>query len=191
MRHRCQRRSSFGLKPGPRLALIRNLVSSLVQHERIKTTRAKALEVRRHIEKAITMGKNGTLSSRRVLLSRWPHVDTVSKIIDILSIRFKERNGGYTRIIKLGQRAGDSAEMAYLEFVDYDPVQKKESEKIPVKKTEKKSEEELKKPSKTLTKKSKKDPMLLKGKEIFKLSKKRKKHLRKIKSYSRRINRNI
>ena len=89
MRHQLTKRSSFGLKPGPRQALIRGLLSSLVEHERIKTTRPRAWLVRRLVEKAITLGKNQNLSSRRVLLSRYPNRKTVSKIMDQLSVRFK------------------------------------------------------------------------------------------------------
>lgn len=103
-----------------RRALLRGLVSSLVSHERITTTVEKAKEVRRHVEKAITLGKKGDLATRRLLLSRFPHVDVVKKLVDDLAVRFKERPGGYTRVIRIGRRPGDTAEMAFLEFVDYD-----------------------------------------------------------------------
>lgn len=118
MRHRVVKHS-FGRKTGPRLALLRGLVDSLVQHERIKTTVPKAKELRRHVEKAITFGKKGTEHCRRNLESKYPNKDTVNKIVDDISVRFKERPGGYTRIIKLGSRPGDQAEMAYIELVDY------------------------------------------------------------------------
>ena len=111
--------SSFGRHRGPRKALIRGLVNSLVEQERIKTTLTKAKSVRPLIEKAITMGKKGDVHSRRLLLSRYPNKKTIDKIIKNLSPRFKDRQGGYTRIIKLGFRAGDQAPLAYLEFVDY------------------------------------------------------------------------
>ncbi len=123
MRHRRQSCSSFGLKPGPRKALIRGLVQSLITHERIKTTLPRAREARRFVEKAVTLGKAGGLPERRLLLSRLSHTDVVSKIMDQLSVRFKDRAGGFTRMIKIGQRTGDQAEMVYLEFVDYDPAQ--------------------------------------------------------------------
>lgn len=110
----------FGRAYGPRKALLRGLMTSLVEHGRITTTVAKAKEVRRHIEKAITVGKKGDTATRRVLMSRLPNVEIVNKIVDDLSKRFAARPGGYTRVIKIGRRPGDTAEMAFLEFVDYD-----------------------------------------------------------------------
>jgi len=118
MRHRVKTHS-FGRRPDARKALIRGLVDSLVEHGRICTTVPKAKEVRKHVEKAITYGKKGTVHARRVLASRYPNTNTVSTIVDDLSKRFVERPGGYTRIIKIGARAGDKAEMAFIEFVDY------------------------------------------------------------------------
>lgn len=120
MRHRAKV-SHFGRKSGPRKALIRGLVTSLVEHGRIKTTLAKAKELRRHVEKAVTMGKKQTLHSQRLLLSRYPNEKTVATIMKDLAPRFQDRPGGYTRILKLGNRPGDNAEMAYIEFVDYAP----------------------------------------------------------------------
>jgi large subunit ribosomal protein L17 len=110
----------FSRKFNARKALLRGLVVSLVEHERISTTVDKAKELRRHVEKAITLGKKGDLATRRLLLSRLPNEGTVEKIIADLSVRFKARPGGYTRIIKKGRRPGDTAEMAFVEFVDYD-----------------------------------------------------------------------
>ncbi|MES3038204.1 MAG: 50S ribosomal protein L17 [Bdellovibrionota bacterium] len=111
---------NFGRAFGPRRALVRGLVTSLVEHGRIKTTVEKAKEVKRHVEKAITVGKRGGVSAHRVLLSKYPNKDTVSTIVTDLSVRFKDRPGGYCRVIKLGPRPGDNAEMAYVEFVDFD-----------------------------------------------------------------------
>lgn len=119
MRHR-RRVKHFSRKQGPRVALIRGLVESLVEHGRIKTTVDKAKEARRHVERAITLGKKGTLAARRLILARYPQVKVMNSIVNDLSVRFKDRNGGYTRIIKLGKRPGDMAEMAFIEFVDYD-----------------------------------------------------------------------
>jgi large subunit ribosomal protein L17 len=110
----------FSRKPGARKALLRGLVESLVEHGRIKTTVDKAKEARRHVERAITLGKKGTVAARRLILSRYPQAEVVKTIVNDLSVRFKDRNGGYTRIIKLGKRPGDMAEMAFIEFVDYD-----------------------------------------------------------------------
>lgn len=119
MRHK-RKVKHFSRKSGPRKALLRGLVVALVENGRIKTTVEKAKEVRRHIEKAITLGKKGDLASRRLLLSRYPNTEAVKGIVDEIAPRFATRNGGYTRIIRVGRRAGDSAEMAFLEFVDYD-----------------------------------------------------------------------
>jgi large subunit ribosomal protein L17 len=112
---------SFSRRQGPRIALIRGLVYSLVENGRIKTTLAKAKEVRRHVEKAITLGKKGTLHSRRLLESRYPHPGVVEIMVTDLKERFQNRPGGYTRIVKIGRRPGDSSPVAFLEFVDYQP----------------------------------------------------------------------
>jgi len=125
MRHNA-RVSTFGRKTGPRKALIRGLVTSLVEHGRIKTTLAKAKELRRHAEKAVTLGKKQTLHAQRLLLSRYPNEKTVATIMKDLAPRFKTRDGGYTRILKLGGRPGDNAEMAFIEWVDYAPKAKTE-----------------------------------------------------------------
>lgn len=120
MRHNA-RVSTFGRKTGPRKALLRGLVTSLVEHGRIKTTLAKAKELRIHVEKAVTTGKKQSLHARRMLLARYPNDKTVATIMDDLAPRFKTRPGGYTRILKLGMRPGDCAEMAFIEFVDHSP----------------------------------------------------------------------
>lgn len=109
----------FDRKSGPRKALLRGLVISLVEHERITTTVDRAKETRRHVERAITVGKKGDLGATRLLMSRYPNKEAVTKIVKDLSPRFASRPGGYTRIIKIGRRPGDTAEMAFLEFVDY------------------------------------------------------------------------
>lgn len=115
-----RRNKNFSRKFNARKALLRGLVTSLVEHGRIATTVDKAKELRRHVEKAITLGKKDDLATRRLLLSRYPNQETVSTIVEDLSKRFKTRPGGYTRIIKIGRRPGDTAEMAFIEFVDYD-----------------------------------------------------------------------
>lgn len=130
----------FDRKSGPRKALLRGLVSSLVEHGRITTTVDRAKEVRRHVEKAITLGKKGDLATTRLLLSRYPNKDVVSAIVKDISPRFKTRPGGYTRIIKIGRRPGDTAEMAFLEFVDYDFESKGEVKEAKASKAEPKSE---------------------------------------------------
>lgn len=110
----------FSRKSGPRKALLRGLMNSLVEHGRIKTTVARAKEVRRHIEKAVTLGKKGDLNSIRLLAARLANKDQALELVKNISPRFKDRNGGYTRVIKIGRRPGDTAEMAFLEFVDFD-----------------------------------------------------------------------
>lgn len=117
MRHMAKRHS-FGRRTGAKAALFKGLVNSLVEHGRIHTTLAKAKEIRRHVEKAITLGKKGDIGTRRVLISRY-NQDTADKLITDVSKRFQKRPGGYTRILKTGLRAGDKAPMALIEFVDY------------------------------------------------------------------------
>lgn len=127
MRHRVVK-NTFGRKTGPRKALVKGLVTSLVERERIRTTLSKAKELRRHVERAITIGKSATLHARRILLKKYTNnAPMVSKIVDIISPRLKDRPGGYTRIIKLENRPGDNSEMAFIEFVDYDYSKKGEA----------------------------------------------------------------
>lgn len=121
MRHR-SKRHNFHRRPGPRVALIRGMVYSLVEHGRIKTTVARCKEVRRHVERAITVAKRGGLHARRLLLARLPNDNVVDLLTGDLQKRFAKRPGGYTRIVKLGARSGDQADMAFLEFVDYVPA---------------------------------------------------------------------
>ena len=117
MRH-ATRTQSFSRPYNQRVWLLRNLVVSLVEHERISTTLAKAKELRRWAEKAVTLGKRGSLADRRLLLSRIPNKVTVAKVFNELAPRFKDRNGGYTRIYKVARRPGDNAEMVLIEWVD-------------------------------------------------------------------------
>lgn len=123
MRHR-RRVKHFSRDKNARKALLRSLVSALVTNGRISTTVDKAKEVRRHVEKAITLGKKGNLASYRLIHSRYPSNDVAATIINDVAPRFKARSGGYTRIIKIGRRPGDTAEMAFLEFVDFDFAEK-------------------------------------------------------------------
>jgi len=110
---------TFSRETGHRKAMFRNLVVSLVEHGRIKTTVEKAKVLRKYADKAVTIGKEGGLHAHRLLMSRYPNKTTVSAIMKDIAPRFKDRSGGYTRIIKIGRRPGDSAEMAFIEFVDY------------------------------------------------------------------------
>ena len=97
-----------------------NLSNALIKHEQITTTLPKAKELKRFVEKIITLGKKGDLVSRRKTMSILQDEATTKKIFDTVSKRYKERNGGYTRIIKLGNRFGDNAPTAVIELVDRD-----------------------------------------------------------------------
>ena len=103
-----------------RKALFKNLAAALIEHEQITTTLPKAKDLRPVIEKMITIGKKGTLHARRQLISKLPKSADFKKIMTELPERYKERKGGYTRIIKKGYRYGDSAPLAIIEFVDRD-----------------------------------------------------------------------
>jgi large subunit ribosomal protein L17 len=111
----------LGRKSAHRKAMLRNMATSLVLHERIDTTLQKAKEVRSLVEQMITLGKRGDLHARRQADSFLFDDEAVSKVFGGLATRFKERNGGYTRILKRGFRVGDSADLATLEFVDFAP----------------------------------------------------------------------
>src|SRR5580765_7436381 len=122
-----------------RKALLANQVCSLIEHERIKTTLAKAKAVRPLAEKMVTLGKNGSLHARRTALAVLRQKNAVKKLFDNIAPRSTDRKGGYTRIIKLGQRKSDSAPVAFLEWVDAAPV----SDEKPVEeKSEKKAAKE-------------------------------------------------
>jgi large subunit ribosomal protein L17 len=111
-----------------RKALHRNMVTSLLRHERIKTTKTKALEIRRSAEKLITRAKIDSVHNRRLASARLFDEGIVAKLFTDIAVRMKERNGGYTRIIKLGERYGDAAEMVLLELVDYQFTAKDEKD---------------------------------------------------------------
>jgi len=107
----------FNRPSDQRKALYRSVVRELLLHGRIQTTVAKAKEIQGIAERMITCGKKGTVHDRRVALSRLPDKDVVAKVFDDLGKRYAERNGGYTRILKLGPRTGDGAPMALIELV--------------------------------------------------------------------------
>jgi large subunit ribosomal protein L17 len=119
MNHRKTGRK-LGRSVAHRKALFRNMVTSLLQHEQIRTTDAKAKELRGVTERMITLGKRGTLHARRQALETIRSKDVTSKLFDELAKRYSERPGGYTRVIKLGRRPGDAAEMSIIELVDRD-----------------------------------------------------------------------
>ena len=103
-----------------RKAMFMNMSNALIKHEQITTTLSKAKELRRFVEKIVTLGKKGDLLSRRKTVSILQDQKMSKKVFDILADRYKNRNGGYTRIIKLGNRFGDNAPTAVIEFVDRD-----------------------------------------------------------------------
>jgi large subunit ribosomal protein L17 len=105
-------------RAGHRRALIKNMVTSLFTYERITTTKSKALEVRRHAEKMVTRAKVDSVHNRREIAKTITQDDVLAKLFTVLGPRFEKRAGGYTRILKLGQRFGDAAEMVILEFVE-------------------------------------------------------------------------
>ena len=116
VRHRKKGRQ-LGRQTKHRGALFRNLVTSLLDHERIETTEAKAKEIRGFTDRMITLGKEGTLPARRRALGFLRSKTVVSKLFDDVAARFKDRPGGYTRIIKTRRRVGDAAEMVAIELV--------------------------------------------------------------------------
>ena len=104
-----------------RKAMFSNMAGSLIEHEQIKTTLPKAKELRPIVEKMITLAKRGDLHARRLATSKLKQDSYVKKLFDVLGPRYKERNGGYVRILKAGFRYGDMAAMAIIELVDRDP----------------------------------------------------------------------
>ena len=103
-----------------RIAMFRNMSASLIKHEQITTTLAKAKELRPYIEKLVTLAKRGGLSNRRLAMARLGDETQLKKLFDILAERYAGRAGGYTRVMKAGFRASDAAAMAVIEFVDRD-----------------------------------------------------------------------
>ena len=110
----------LGRSSAHRQALLSNLAAALIKHEQIKTTLAKAKELRPVVERLITIGKRGGLHARRQALSMLGDRDMVEKLLTTLAERYAERAGGYCRIVRAGYRAGDAAPMAYIEFVERD-----------------------------------------------------------------------
>jgi large subunit ribosomal protein L17 len=117
MRHQ-KKTIKLGRTAEHRKALLANQVCSLIEHQRIKTTLAKAKAVRPLAERMVTLGKNGSIHARRTALATLRQKSAVKKLFDDIAPRSAERNGGYTRIVKLGQRKSDSAPMAFIEWVD-------------------------------------------------------------------------
>jgi large subunit ribosomal protein L17 len=127
----------LGRKPEHRAAMFANMAAALIKHEQIMTTLPKAKELRPVVEKLVTLGKRGDLHARRQAIATMRDIAMVKKLFDVIGPRYKERDGGYTRVLRAGFRYGDSAPVAVIEFVDRDesakgqdsgPVQAKKAE---------------------------------------------------------------
>lgn len=117
MSHRVDGRK-LGRKMGPRLALFKNLTVSVLRYERVRTTEAKAKEVQGRVERMITLAKKGDLAARRAVIAQFPNEPlVVTKLFDEIAPKYTDRTSGYTRIVKIGQRSGDAAEMVQIELV--------------------------------------------------------------------------
>jgi len=151
MRHR-KKTLKLGRTAEHRKALLANQVCSLIEHQRIRTTLAKAKAVRPLAEKMVTLGKKGSIHARRTAFSVLRQKDAVKKLFDEIAPRSADRNGGYTRIVRLGQRKSDAAPVAYLEWVDAAILVDEEVDKAVEKKAKKKEDD----PAAAAEKKSKK-----------------------------------
>jgi large subunit ribosomal protein L17 len=147
MRHQ-KKTIKLGRKAEHRKALLANQVCSLIEHQRIKTTLAKAKAVRPLAEHMVTLGKKGSIHARRAALATLRQKNVVKKLFDDIAPRSAERTGGYTRIVKLGQRKSDSAPMAFIEWVDMAEVVEEKPAEEKAKKKAKQKEAEAK-PKKT------------------------------------------
>jgi large subunit ribosomal protein L17 len=144
MRHQ-KKTIKLGRTAEHRKALLANQVCSLIEHHRIKTTLAKAKAVRPLAERMVTLGKKGSIHARRTALATLRQKNAVKKLFDDIALRSAERNGGYTRIVKLGRRNSDSAPMAFIEWVDVAEV----VEEKPAEEKKAKQKETEPKPKKT------------------------------------------
>ncbi|RMF60783.1 MAG: 50S ribosomal protein L17 [Calditrichaeota bacterium] len=156
MRHR-KKVKKLGRTVSHRKALLRNIAAALIEHHQIKTTLAKAKAAQRYIERLITYGKNDTVHSRRLAFKFLQNRTLVKKLFDEIAPTYENRNGGYTRVIKLGQRQGDGAHVAILQLVGFEELiidegAGKKKKKKPAKKAETKPKEK-----KTADKKAKKE----------------------------------
>ena len=123
MRHGKAHRK-LGRTTAHRTAMFANMAASLIKHEQIVTTLPKAKELRPVVEKLVTLAKRGDLHARRQAISKVRDVEQVGKLFATIGPRYKDRNGGYTRVLKAGYRYGDNAPLAVIEFVDRDPAEK-------------------------------------------------------------------
>ncbi len=128
MRHKVAG-SNFNRTANQRKALLKGLVSSLIEHQRIETTLAKAKAIKGITEKMVTFGKRGDLHAKRMVMSYIPNRAVVAKLFSNIAPRFADRNGGYLRIVQTRQRVNDRAPMAIIEFVDYEDIKAKSAGK--------------------------------------------------------------
>src|SRR5437773_1324381 len=175
MRHQ-KKTIKLGRTAEHRRALLANQVCALIQHQRITTTLAKAKAVRPLAERMVTLGKNGSIHSRRTALAMLRQKSAVKKLFDDIAQRSAERNGGYTRIVKLGARKSDSARMAFIEWVDAEQVveekpskekkgRRKEPEPKPQQKTPEPEQREREQPKAEATAAKEEEPEALPGEE--------------------------
>jgi large subunit ribosomal protein L17 len=138
--HHAKTHRKFNRHSDHRRAMLANLAASLIKHEQIVTTLPKAKDLRPIVEKLVTLGKRGDLHARRQAVSRMRDISMVKKLFEVIGPRYKDRQGGYTRVMKAGFRYGDSAPVAVIEFVDRDveakgkdsgPVQARAAESEP------------------------------------------------------------
>ncbi len=141
MRHR-KNVAKLGRTAEHRKATLANLASALIEHRKIRTTHAKAKATQRFVEKLVTLAKKGDLNSRRLVLSRLRNKQAMYLLFSEIAPTYTDRNGGYTRVIHLGRRLGDGAEMSLLEFVGFETVAKKHKEEKHEKKEKTKAAEE-------------------------------------------------
>jgi len=149
MRHRVKGRK-LKRTASHRAALMRSLATSLLKHKRIKTTLAKAKEARSYVEKLITKAKKGDLHSRRLVMSEIKDKEVIKELFSEIVNNIGDRQGGYTRVVKLGSRLGDAAQLAILELVDYNEVANKKAEERKSQREEKAKEKEKAKQEKQL-----------------------------------------
>ena len=131
MRHKMAHRK-LNRTASHRKAMFANMASSLIEHEQIVTTLPKAKELRPFVEKLVTLAKKGDLTSRRLAIARTRNKEMSKKLFDVLGPRYKERSGGYIRIMKAGYRYGDNAPMAVIEFVDRDVSAKGAKDRVEI-----------------------------------------------------------
>lgn len=155
MKHRIKGSSTFGRRKAQRKAMLNNIAFNLIRQNRINTTIAKAKEVSRIADKLVTLGKKDTIHARRQAYKILANRDLVKKLFDDIAVRYQNRNGGYTRIVKIGYRKGDSAPVAIIEFVEEDKKFKGKAKSGKAKSIKEKISSEIKEDKKVVQNKTK------------------------------------